>query len=133
MTALGVYQIVGFFLVILAITRPIGLFMSRVFEGGRTFLHPVLRPVERAIYRLSGVREEIEQRWTGYCGALLVFSIAKFLFTYLILRWQGLLPLNPQGFSTAHAPASATPMTPDLAFNTAVSFMTNTNWQAYGG
>ena len=93
----------------------------------------MLRPLERAIYRLGGIREDVEQRWTQYAGALLAFSIAKFVFTYLLQRLQGCLPLNPQGFSTAHAPAGATAMTPDLAFNTAVSFMTNTNWQAYGG
>ncbi len=107
--------------------------MARVFEGERTFLHPVLRPLERLIYRLSGVREDVEQHWTQYAGALLAFSIAKFVFTYLIQRLQGFLPLNPQGFSTASAATGATPMTPDLAFNTAVSFMTNTNWQSYVG
>jgi len=133
MTTLGVYQILFFFLVILAITKPMGAFMARVFEGERTFLHPVLGPLERAIYRLGGIRETVEQRWTQYAGALLAFSVAKVVFTYAIQRWQGYLPLNPQGFGTAHAPAGATPMTPDLAFNTAVSFMTNTNWQAYGG
>jgi potassium-transporting ATPase potassium-binding subunit len=133
MTAVGVYQILFYFLVILAVTKPMGLFMARIFEGKRTFLHPLLRPLERAIYRLSGVREEVEQRWTQYAGALLAFSVAKLLFTYLIQRFQGFLPLNPQGFSTAHAAAGATPMTPDLAFNTAVSFITNTNWQAYSG
>jgi K+-transporting ATPase ATPase A chain len=133
MTTLAVYQILFFFLVILAITKPIGAFMARVFEGERTFLHPLFGPLERVIYRLSGIREDIEQRWTEYAGALLAFSVAKVVFTYAIQRWQGYLPLNPQGFGTAHAPAGATPMTPDLAFNTAVSFMTNTNWQAYGG
>ena len=85
------------------------------------------------IYRLGGVREEVEQHWTHYAGAVLAISIAKFAFTYLIQRLQGFLPLNPQGFSTASAATGATPMTPDLAFNTAVSFMTNTNWQSYVG
>src|SRR5262245_35870501 len=131
MTSIGVYQIVAFFLVILAITKPLGLFMARVFEGERTFLHPLLRPLERAIYRLSGVREDVEQRWTEYAGALVAFSLAKFAFTYLAQRLQGWLPLNPQGFGTAHAAQGSTAMTPDLAFNTAVSFMTNTNWQSY--
>jgi K+-transporting ATPase ATPase A chain len=131
MTALGLYQILFYFLVILALTKPMGVFMAHVFEGERTFLHPLLRPLERIIYRLSGVREEVEQRWTQYAGAVLAFSIAKFAFTYLIQRLQGFLPLNPQGFSTAHAAAGATVLTPDLAFNTAVSFITNTNWQAY--
>jgi potassium-transporting ATPase potassium-binding subunit len=133
MTAPGVFQILCFFAVVVALTKPAGLFMARVFEGERTFLHPVLRPLERAIYRLGGVREDVEQRWTQYAGALLAFSLAKFVFTYLILRFQGFLPLNPQGFGTAHAPAGATAVTPDLAFNTAISFMSNTNWQAYGG
>src|SRR5262245_20822897 len=133
MTSIGVYQIVAFFLLILAITKPLGVFMARVFEGERTFLHSLLRPLERLIYRLSGVREDVEQHWTGYAGALLAFSIAKFVFTYVIQRLQGVLPLNPQGFSTTHAPQGATALTPDLAFNTAVSFVTNTNWQAYGG
>jgi len=133
MTALGLYQILFYFLVILALTKPLGVFMAHVFEGERTFLHPLLRPLERIIYRLSGVREEVEQRWTQYAGAVLAFSIAKFAFTYLIQRLQGFLPLNPQGFSTAHPAAGATALTPDLAFNTAVSFITNTNWQAYSG
>ena len=131
MTAIGVYQIVFFFLVILALTKPVGAFMTRVFQGERTFLHPLLRPLERLIYRLSGIREEVEQHWTQYAGAVLAVSVAKFAFTYLIQRLQGFLPLNPQGFSTANAAQGATTMTPDLAFNTAVSFMTNTNWQSY--
>jgi potassium-transporting ATPase potassium-binding subunit len=125
-TAIGFYEILFFFAVILAAIRPIGLFMARIFGGERTFLHPLLGPLERLIYRLGGVREDIEQSWTQYAGALLAFSIAKFLFTYLIQRLQGALPLNPQGFG-------ASQVTPDLAFNTAVSFMTNTNWQAYSG
>src|SRR5262245_33362794 len=133
MTAVGLLQILFFFAVIVALTKPVGAFMTRVFNGERTFLHPVLRPLETLIYRLSGVREEVEQHWTQYAGALLAVSIAKFAFTYLIQRLQGVLPLNPQGFSTAHAAQGATPMTPDLAFNTAVSFMTNTNWQSYVG
>jgi K+-transporting ATPase ATPase A chain len=133
MTGLGILQIALFLLIIGLITKPIGSFMMRVFEGQRTFLHPVLRPVERLIYRLSGIKEDVEQRWTQYAGALIAFSVAKFAVTYLIQRVQGWLPLNPQGFSTAHAPMGATAVTPDLAFNTAVSFLTNTNWQAYGG
>ena len=80
MTTLGVYQILFFFLVILAITKPMGAFMARVFEGERTFLHPVLGPLERAIYRLGGIRETVEQRWTQYAGALLAFSVAKVVF-----------------------------------------------------
>jgi K+-transporting ATPase ATPase A chain len=133
MTATGVLYIVAFFLVLLALTKPLGLFMAHVFEGERTFLHPVLRPLERLIYRLCGIREDVEQRWTHYAASLLAFSFVGFLFVYVIQRLQGFLPLNPMHFGTAKAPAGATAMTPDLAFNTAVSFLTNTNWQAYGG
>ena len=133
MTAAGVTQILLFFAIILACARPMGAFIARLFAGERTFLHPILRPLERAIYALAGVREDAEQRWTAYAGALIAFSLAKFVFTYAIQRLQGVLPLNPQGFSTAAAPSGATAMTPDLAFNTAVSFVTNTNWQSYVG
>ncbi|HEV2492040.1 MAG TPA: potassium-transporting ATPase subunit KdpA [Terriglobia bacterium] len=133
MTASGVLYIVVYFLILLALTKPVGLFMAHVFEGERTFLHPVLRPLERLVYRLCGIREDSEQRWTQYAASILAFSVISFLFVYAIQRLQGLLPLNPMGFSTGHAPGNATPMTPDLAFGTAVSFMTNTNWQAYGG
>jgi K+-transporting ATPase ATPase A chain len=122
-----------YFLCLLALTKPLGLFMARVFEGQRTFLHPLLRPLEKLVYRLCRIRETSEQRWTQYAGSVLAFSLVSFLFVYAIQRLQGFLPVNPMGFSTGHAPANATPMTPDLAFNTAVSFMTNTNWQAYGG
>jgi K+-transporting ATPase ATPase A chain len=131
MTGIGFLQIAVFFLLVLAFTKPMGAFMARVFEGQRTWLHPVLRPLERLIYRLCGIHEEQEQRWTGYAGSLLMFSLASLLLTYLIQRVQGILPFNPQGFGTAHAAQGATAMTPDLAFNTAVSFTTNTNWQAY--
>jgi len=126
MTPMGIFQILTYFLVLLILTKPLGAFMAKVFQGGRTFLHPVLRPVERIIYKLSGVDETVEQRWTQYTASLLAFSIACFVFTYVIQRLQGVLPLNPQGFGSAQT-------TPDLSFNTAVSFMTNTNWQAYGG
>src|SRR6476659_2840026 len=133
MSALGIYQILLYFIVVLALTKPVGVFMARLFEGERTFLHPLLRPVERLLYRLSGVREDVEQHWTAYAGAMLAFHVVKFLFVYGIMRFQGWLPLNPMGFGTAHAPANATLLTPDLAFNTAASFLTNTNWQAYVG
>jgi potassium-transporting ATPase potassium-binding subunit len=102
-----------------------------VFQGERTFLHPLLRPVERLIYWLGGVREDVEQPWIRYSASVISFSTFCFFFTYALQRLQGLLPLNPQNFSTASAPQNATAMTPDLAFNTAVSFMTNTNWQSY--
>jgi potassium-transporting ATPase potassium-binding subunit len=131
MTALGVSQILIFFALVLAITKPVGVFMFRVFEGERTFLHPVVRPIERLIYWLGGIREDVEQSWVRYSASIISFSTVCFLFTYAIQRLQGWLPFNPQKFSTAGAPQGTTPMTPDLAFNTAVSFMTNTNWQSY--
>jgi K+-transporting ATPase ATPase A chain len=126
MTTNGVLQIVIYFLIILALTKPIGAFMARLFEGKRTFLHPILRPLETLTYKLIGVNEQTEQRWTQYTAALLAFSIFSFLFVYLIQRLQGMLPFNPQHFGAAQVP-------PDLAFNTAVSFLSNTNWQAYSG
>ena len=131
MTPNGLLQIGVFFLAVLALTKPVGGFMARVFEGERTWLHAALRPLERLIYKLCGIQENQEQRWTGYAASLLMFSVVSLLLTYLIQRIQGLLPFNPQGFGTAHAAQGATAMTPDLAFNTAVSFTTNTNWQAY--
>ena len=131
MTLLGIAQIVIFFALVVAITKPIGIFMYRVFEGERTFLHPVFRPLERLIYWLGGVREGEEQSWVRYSASMISLSIFSFLFVYLLQRLQGHLPLNPMHFSTPQAPSNATAMTPDLAFNTAVSFMTNTNWQSY--
>jgi potassium-transporting ATPase potassium-binding subunit len=124
MTSIGLLQIFLFFLIILALTRPMGAFMARLFEGERTFLHPVVRWFERLVYKLSGVDETAEQHWTHYAGSLLAFSLVGILITYLIQRSQGMLPFNPQGFGGKL-------ITPDLAFNTAVSFGTNTNWQAY--
>jgi potassium-transporting ATPase potassium-binding subunit len=131
MTWIGIAQILVFFGVVLAITKPVGTFMHRVFEGERTFLHPAFRRLETLIYQLGGIREDVEQSWIGYSASMISFSIFSFLAVYLIQRLQGHLPLNPMHFSTPQAPQSATPMTPDLAFNTAVSFMTNTNWQSY--
>jgi K+-transporting ATPase ATPase A chain len=131
MTAIGIAQIVLYFLILVAITKPVGLFMYRVFEGQRTLLHPIFRPLERLIYWSGGVRENEEQSWVVYTASLISFSIFGFLFVYLLQRLQGHLPFNPMHFSTAQAPQSATPMTPDLAANTAVSFLTNTNWQVY--
>jgi K+-transporting ATPase ATPase A chain len=124
MTANGWFQIAVFVLVLFAITKPIGTFMARVFNGERTFLDPILRPIERLIYRVTGVDEKHEMRWTEYAVAMLLFSAASLLLLYLIQRVQGWLPLNPQKFA-------AVPQA--LAFNTAVSFTTNTNWQAYSG
>jgi potassium-transporting ATPase potassium-binding subunit len=131
MTFIGILQILVFFTIIVAITRPVGTFMYRVFEGERTFLHPLLGWLECLIYRVSGIREDVEQSWIGYSASLISLSVFSFLFVYVIQRLQGVLPLNPMHFSTAQAPSNATAMTPDLAFNTAVSFMTNTNWQSY--
>ncbi|MGH9377276.1 MAG: potassium-transporting ATPase subunit KdpA [Terriglobia bacterium] len=133
MTSIGLLNIAVYFLLILALTKPLGAFMARVFEGERTFLHPALRPLERLIYRVCGIREEAEQRWTQYAASLIAFSLVSFLFVYALQRFQAFLPFNPMGFGTRHAPAGATPITPDLAFNTAISFMTNTNWQSYSG
>ncbi len=133
MTAVGVMNIVIYFLVVLAVTKPLGLYMTRVFEGQRTFLHPLVRPFEKLTYRICGIREEAEQRWTQYASALIALSLASFILAYLIQRLQHFLPLNPMHFGGGKAPAWATVMTPDLAFNTAASFVTNTNWQAYSG
>src|SRR5262245_45145270 len=126
MTTAGILQILAFFGLILALTKPVGLFMARVFAGERTFLHPILRPTEALTYKACGISENEEQRWTGYTLSLLAFSLFAFLIPYAMMRLQGLLPLNPQGFGSAQ-------VTPDQSFNTAISFMTNTNWQWYSG
>jgi K+-transporting ATPase ATPase A chain len=126
MTSIGVLQIAVFSGILLLLTKPLGLFMARLFQGERTFLHAILRPVESLIYKLCGIREDAEQRWTQYTAGILSFSVFAFLFVYVIQRLQGLLPLNPQGFGGKL-------VTPDLAYNTAISFVTNTNWQAYSG
>jgi K+-transporting ATPase ATPase A chain len=118
----GWLQIVVFIAAILLLAKPMGVYMARVFEGRKTFLDPVLRPCERLLYRVTGVRPEEEMRWTQYAGAMLIFSAATLVLTYLVERLQHLLPLNPQ-----HLPGVAS----DLALNTAISFTTNTNWQAY--
>ena len=122
MTLIGVAQIVVYLLLILAVTKPLGTFMTRVFEGERTFLHPVLRPLEKLLYKLGGVREDVEQRWTRYAASLLSFSLFAFVILYAMQRLQAWFPFNPQRFGAT---------TPDLAFNTSVSFLTNTNWQSY--
>jgi len=124
MTANGWLQIGLYALVILAITKPLGLYMYRVFEGERPPLPRILGPLERVLYRLCGVDPRKEQDWKGYTVAMLVFSCLGVVMTYGIERLQHVLPLNPQGLG---------PVAPDLAFNTAVSFTTNTNWQNYGG
>ena len=122
MTLNGWLQIVIFMAVVLACAKPMGLYMTRVFERRRTWLDPVLLPAEKLLYRMTGVNPEEEMRWTSYCGAMLVFSVVTLFLTYLIERTQQWLPWNPQ-----HLGAVA----PDLAWNTAMSFTTNTNWQAY--
>src|SRR5499427_199192 len=124
MTISGWVQIALFGVIIVLITRPLGGYMTRVFAGERTFLSPVLRPVERAVYWCCGVDEKEEQHWLTYAVALLLFSVAGFVTLYALQRLQWYLPFNPQG---------QTGVAPDLAFNTSVSFITNTNWQAYGG
>ena len=122
MTANGWFQIGLYVLVLFLITKPIGIFLTRVFERQKTFLDPLLRPVERLIYRVCGVDENKEMRWMEYGTTMLVFSAVSLILLYLFERLQQWLPWNPQRFAN---------VTPDLAWNTAVSFTTNTNWQAY--
>jgi K+-transporting ATPase ATPase A chain len=124
MTANGWFQILLFLALILAVTKPLGVFMARVFNRERTFLDPVVRPLERLVYRVTGVDENHDMAWTEYAFCVLLFSAVSMLLLYGILRLQQLLPWNPQRFSA---------VAPGLAFNTAASFTTNTNWQNYSG
>src|SRR4249920_880508 len=124
MTLNGWLQIGFFLLAIAAVTPVLGRFMARVFNRERTWLDPVLRPIERLIYRSTGVDETREMRWTEYAASILLFSVVSMLVLYLMQRVQQWLPWNPQGFGA---------VTPDSAFNTAASFTTNTNWQGYSG
>jgi K+-transporting ATPase ATPase A chain len=124
MTLNGWIQIALFCAVVLALVKPLGWYMARVFNGERTFLSPVLAPVERGLYRAAGIDARQEQTWLGYGLAMLGFHVLGFLLLYGVLRLQDLLPLNPAGQSA---------VAPDLAFNTSASFVTNTNWQNYGG
>ncbi len=124
MTITGWVQILLYCAIIVAITPPLGAYMTRVFSGEATILSPVLRPVERLIYRIAGVDERSEQHATTYTIAMLLFHVAGFLFLYALMRLQAALPFNPAGQSA---------VAEDLSLNTAVSFITNTNWQAYGG
>ena len=124
MTSNGWLQIAIYCVLITLFVKPFGAFMYRIFEGERTFLHPVLRPVERAVYWCCGVDEKQEQNWLTYAVAMLFFSLAGFVTLYALQRFQGMLPFNPQAQSAVEQ---------SLAFNTAVSFVTNTNWQSYGG
>jgi len=118
---------------LVAITKPLGAYMANVFRGERTFLSRPLAPIEKAIYRTCGIDPAIEQTWTAYAVAIFLFGLVNFVLFYALLRLQGSLPLNPNGFGTARAPAGSVPITPDLAFNIAISFMTNTSWQSYPG
>ena len=124
MTMIGWLQIGLLFACVIAAAKPLGVYMAHVFNGEKTFLQPVLRPLENTFYKLSGVDAGKEQTWLAYTMAMLTFSLFGFLSLYAILRLQAFLPWNPQGFDN---------VPPDLAFNTAISFLTNTNWQAYGG
>ncbi|MGY3604271.1 MULTISPECIES: potassium-transporting ATPase subunit KdpA [unclassified Bradyrhizobium] len=124
MTAIGWFQIILFCAAVVALVKPLGWYMTRVFNGEATFLSPVLRPVERGFYWISGVDERREQHWLTYTVAMLLFHIGGFLIIYGVMRLQAVLPFNP---------ADQAAVAPDLSFNTAVSFLTNTNWQNYGG
>jgi K+-transporting ATPase ATPase A chain len=126
MTFNGWVQILLFFALILAVTKPMGVFMAHVFNREKTFLDPVLRPIERLIYKLTRVDEKREMRWTEYAGSMLLFSVVSMLVLYLIQRLQGVLPLNPQ-----HLPGVDSTTFTGSSFNTAASFTTNTNWQSY--
>jgi potassium-transporting ATPase potassium-binding subunit len=125
MTVNGWLQILVFLALIFAVTKPMGVFMVRVFNRETTFMDPVLRPIERLLYRVTGVDEEHEMRWTEYAIAMLLFSVVSMIMLYFIQRLQGFLPFNPQKFGAVNPP--------HVAFNTAASFTTNTNWQAYSG
>jgi K+-transporting ATPase ATPase A chain len=124
MTLVGWFQVGVFFLLLVALTKPLGLYMARALEGERTFLSPVLLPIEKGLYRLCGIQAAEEMRWTGYAGALLAFSAVSFLYLYALVSLQQLLPFNPQRFPGLSA---------DSAWNVAASFTTNTNWQFYSG
>src|ERR1700685_3021159 len=120
----SIIQLVAYFLIITAISVPIGLYMARVVSNERTFLDPVLAPSERLIYKICGINPEVEMGWAGYAISMLAFSLVSMIFLYALQRLQYYLPLNPQGLPG---------VPPGLAFNTAASFTTNTNWQAYSG
>jgi K+-transporting ATPase ATPase A chain len=124
MTIIGWIQILLYCAIVVALVKPLGAYMTHVFKGERTWLSPVLRPIERAIYWAGGVNEAREQSWIMYAVGMLFFHVGGFLILYALLRFQALLPFNPAGQSA---------VAEDLSFNTAVSFITNTNWQNYGG
>ena len=124
MTFQGWILILGFVAILLALTRPMGTWLFALYEGRRTPLHSVFAPVERGFYRLSGIDPKVEQGWRRYALHMLLFNTVLMVLTYAVLRLQGVLPGNPQGLPG---------LSEHLAFNTAVSFTTNTNWQSYGG
>src|SRR5437764_6649333 len=124
MTANGILQLLFYILVLLALAKPLGGYMARVYEGRRVALDRVLGWLERLIYRLAGVRADEEMTWKTYAMTMLLFNLVGLLAVYVLQRLQGVLPLNPAGLEA---------LSPDSSFNTAVSFATNTNWQGYGG
>src|SRR5258706_1389453 len=124
MTVIGWLQILLYCAIVAALVVPLGGYMTRVFNGERTFLSPLLRPVEATLYRIGGVDERREQHWITYTVSMVFFHIGGFLILYALMRLQAGLPFNP---------AEQSAVAPDLSFNTAVSFITNTNWQNYGG
>ena len=124
MTALSWFQLIFYVVVLLALAKPLGTFMANVYDGKRTFLHPVLAPVERLTYRIAGVQADQEMDWKMYALTLMLFNVLGILVVYGMQRLQAFLPLNPQALAA---------VTPDSSWNTAVSFVTNTNWQGYGG
>jgi len=124
MTIIGILQIALYVVVLIALAKPLGAYMARVYQGEKTFLDPALQPVEKFLYRLFGTRETDEMDWKTYAIAALLFSAAGVIFLYVLQRVQGFLPLNPQAFGA---------VSPDSSFNTAASFLTNTNWQGYAG
>src|ERR1700687_4322312 len=124
MTAIGWIQIILYCAIIVALVKPLGWYMTRVFNGERTFLSPILRPVEAGLYWIGGVDERREQHWLTYTVAMLLFHFGGFFFIYAVMRLQAVFPFNP---------AEQSAVAPDLSFNTAMSFITNTNWQNYGG
>ncbi|KQO74978.1 potassium-transporting ATPase subunit KdpA [Rhizobium sp. Leaf262] len=124
MTLNGWLQIFAFCGVLILLVKPLGAYMTRVFSGENTWLSPLLKPVERRLYALAGTSSDEEQHWGGYALAMLAFNLAGFLLLYGILRFQNILPFNPAGMAS---------VAPDLSFNTAISFVANTNWQSYGG
>lgn len=124
MTILSWLQFPLYIFVLLLLVKPLGLFMAKVYQGERTFLSPLFAPIERFVFKLAGVKPDAEMTWKTYALTVLAFNLVGFFFLYLLLRLQHVLPLNPQGLGA---------VSPELSFNTTVSFISNTNWQSYGG